>query len=245
MTALGDRDRERYARQVMLFGEEGQERLKDSVVFIAGAGGLGSPAALYLAAAGVGEIRIADHDVVDRSNLNRQILHGEGDIGRRKVDSAAESLRALNPDVTVAGYAVTIDETNAASLADGADLIIDATDDFPTRYLLNRVALQKGIPFIHGAIRGFDGQATTVLPGTTACLRCIFPEMPPAEVCPVVGTAPGIIGVIQANEAIRCLLGMDPLFSGRLLLWGGDGGRMETVACERDPACPDCGGLIG
>lgn len=240
---LSDRERERYARQLPLFGDGGQERLKDAVVFIAGAGGLGSPAALYLAAVGAGEIRIADSDVVDRSNLNRQILHGEADIGRPKVDSAAESLRALNPEITVIPHHTPIHESNAASLADGADLIIDATDTFQTRYILNRVALGKGIPFIHGAIRGFDGQATTIIPGETACLRCIFPEMPPAEISPVVGTAPGVIGTIQANEAIRYLLGMDPLLSGRLLLWSGDGARMETVDCDRDPGCPDCGGM--
>lgn len=231
----------RYDRQILLFGEEGQERLKAAKVFIAGAGGLGCPVALYLAAAGVGEIRLADCDAVDRTNLNRQVLHWEKDLGRRKTDSAAEKLRLLNPDVRVTDLPATIDEANAAALVGDADLIIDALDNFETRYLLNRVALAKGIPFIHGAIRGFDGQATTIIPGKTACLRCIFPRAPPAEVFPAVGVTAGIIGMIQANEAIKFLLGMDGLLAGRLLIWSGATTEMESLPVERHPDCQDCG----
>lgn len=241
---LDESERSRYGRQIILFGEEGQERLKAAKVFIAGAGGLGCPIGLYFAAAGVGEIRLADRDSVDRTNLNRQVLHWEGDIGRRKTDSAAEKLRALNPAITVTDLAVTIDEANAAALVGDADLIVDALDNFETRYLLNRVALQKGIPFIHGAIRGFDGQATTIIPGETACLRCIFPQAPPAEVFPVVGVTPGIVGMIQANEAIKFLLGMDGLLAGRLLVWNGAATETEVLPVKRHPGCEDCGGTI-
>ncbi len=238
---LDEREFSRYGRQILLFGEEGQERLKAAKVFIAGAGGLGCPAALYLAAAGIGEILLADCDVVDRTNLNRQVLHWERDVGRRKTDSATEKLRALNPDIRVTDLPVTIDEANAAALVGDADLIVDAMDNFETRYLLNRVALRKDIPFIHGAIRGFDGQATTIIPGKTACLRCIFPRAPPAEVFPVVGVTAGIIGMIQANEAIKFLLGMDGLLAGRLLIWSGVTTETETLQVERHPGCEDCG----
>ncbi|MDD3857181.1 MAG: HesA/MoeB/ThiF family protein, partial [Methanoculleus sp.] len=182
---LTERERERYARQILLFGEEGQERLKGAKVFIAGAGGLGCPIALYLAVAGVGEIRIVDRDTVERTNLNRQVLHRERDIGELKARSAEAKLREANPDIRIKAFATTIDETNVPDLVGDADLIVDAMDNFPTRYLLNREALRSSVPLIHGAIRGFDGQATTIIPGRTACLECIFPEAPPAEVFPV------------------------------------------------------------
>jgi len=238
---LLERERERYARQILLFGEEGQERLKGAKVFIAGAGGLGCPIALYLAVAGIGEIHLVDRDTVDRTNLNRQVLHWESDIGELKVRSAEAKLREANPDIRVEAFSTTIDETNVRNLVDGADLIVDAMDNFPTRYLLNREALRSGVPLIHGAIRGFDGQATTIIPGRTACLECIFPEAPPAEVCPVVGTTPGIIGVIQANEAIKYLLGKEDLLASRLLLWDGLATTLETYTVERRPDCPACG----
>ena len=204
---LTERERARYARQLLLFGEEGQERLKRSKVFIAGAGGLGCPIALYLAVAGVGEIRLVDRDTVEQTNLNRQVLHWERDIGTPKAGSAEAKLREANPDIRVEALVATIDEANVRDLVGDADLIVDAMDNFPTRYLLNREALRSGVPLIHGAIRGFSGQATTIVPGRTACLECIFPEAPPAEVFPVVGTTPGIIGLIQANEAIKYITG--------------------------------------
>jgi molybdopterin-synthase adenylyltransferase len=238
---LGERERQRYARQMTLFGEEGQERLKAAKIFIAGVGGLGCPIALYLAAAGVGEIRLVDGDVVDRSNLNRQILHWEEDIGRRKTASAAEKLGSVNPDVVIQTVSATIDETNAAGLVGDANLIVDALDNYPARYLLNRVALRKGIPFIHGAVRGFDGQAATIIPNKSACLRCIFPEAPPLEPSPVIGITPGIIGMIQANEAIKYLLGMDGLLVDRLLIWNGAASEAETLPVGRQVDCEDCG----
>ena len=237
---LTERERERYARQILLFGEEGQERLKGAKVFIAGAGGLGCPIALYLAVAGVGEIRIVDRDTVERTNLNRQVLHRERDIGELKARSAEAKLREANPDIRIKAFATTIDETNVPDLVGDADLIVDAMDNFPTRYLLNREALRSSVPLIHGAIRGFDGQATTIIPGRTACLECIFPEAPPAEVFPVVGTTPGVIGLIQANEAIKYLLGKEDLLANRLLLWDGLATTLETYTVERRPDCPAC-----
>ncbi|MCK9306358.1 MAG: HesA/MoeB/ThiF family protein [Methanoculleus sp.] len=238
---LLERERERYSRQILLFGEEGQERLKDAKVFIAGAGGLGCPIALYLAVAGIGEIRIADRDIVDRTNLNRQVLHRESDIGELKARSAEAKLREANPDIRVEAFATTIDATNVRDLVGDVDLIVDAMDNFSTRYLLNQEALRSGMPLIHGAIRGFDGQATTIIPGRTACLECIFPEAPPAEVFPVVGTTPGVIGLIQANEAIKYLLGKEDLLVNRLLLWDGLSTTLETYTVERRPDCPACG----
>jgi len=239
---LTEHERERYARQLLLFGEEGQDRLKGAKVFIAGAGGLGCPIALYLAVAGVGEIRIADRDTVERTNLNRQVLHRENDIGELKVRSAEAKLREANPDIHIKAFATTIDETNVRDLVGDADLIVDAMDNFPTRYLLNREALRSGVPLIHGAIRGFDGQATTIIPGRTACLECIFPVAPPVEaVTPVVGTTPGIIGLIQANEAIKYITGTGDLLTGRLLVWDGHAATMTTLPVERQEDCSACG----
>ncbi|MDV2482176.1 HesA/MoeB/ThiF family protein [Methanoculleus sp. Wushi-C6] len=238
---LTEREQERYARQILLFGEAGQERLKKAKVFIAGAGGLGCPIALYLAVAGVGEIRLVDRDTVDRTNLNRQVLHWERDLGTPKAESAEAKLREANPDVHIEALEETIDEANVRDLVGDADLIVDAMDNFPTRYLLNREALRSGVPLIHGAIRGFDGQATTLVPGRTACLECLFPEAPPGEVFPVVGTTPGIIGLIQANEAIKYITGAGDLLLDRLLIWDGLSTTLETYAVERRPDCPACG----
>jgi len=239
---FSQRELERYKRQMILFGDEGQERLRQAHIVIAGAGGLGSPVSLYLAVAGVGTITIIDMDVVDRTNLNRQILHYDRDTGRKKTASAEEKLRELNPDITVNAIDVKIDASNAAKLVGRAGGIVDAMDNYPTRYLLNDVAIAKGIPFFHGAIRGFYGQATTVIPGTTPCLKCIFPKAPPEEVFPVVGVTPGIIGTIQANEVIRYLLGSGELLTGRLFIWDGMQARAEEIRVERNPACEACGG---
>jgi len=182
-----------------------------------------------------------DNDTVDPTNLNRQVLHLERDISRLNVRSAEDKLLEVNPEIRVEGLAETIDERNVKNLVDGADLIVDALDNFATRYLLNREALRSGIPLLHGAIRGFDGQATTILPGKTACLECIFPEAPPSELFPVIGVTPGIIGLIQANEAIKYLLGRGDLLSNRLLIWDGMAAKFETYAIERRPDCPACG----
>jgi adenylyltransferase/sulfurtransferase len=239
---LTDREPGRYRRQVALFGEEAQERLASARIVIVGAGGLGCPVALYLAAAGVGEVRLVDGDVVDRTNLNRQVLHGDRDIGRAKVESAAEKLRAQNPEITVVATYAAVDDGNAAALVGGADLIVDATDNYRVRYTLNRVALDAHVPLIHGAVRGFDGQATTIIPDRTACLECIFPVAPPEEgATPVVGTTPGIIGLVQANEAIKYITGTGDLLTNRLLIWDGRTATMTTLPVERQEDCSACG----
>jgi len=238
---LSERERERYKRQMMLFGDVGQERLKNAHIFIAGAGGLGSPIAIYLAVAGIGELTILDMDVVDQSNLNRQILHNDCDIGKKKTASAEEKLRAINPDIRVNAIDQKIDEINASRLIGNARGIVDAMDNFPTRYTLNDVALEKGIPLFHGAIRGFHGQATTILPGKSACLKCIFPKAPPKEVFPVVGVTPGIIGTVQANEVLKYVLGKGNLLTNRLFMWDGLESRAEEICIEANPCCAACG----
>jgi molybdopterin/thiamine biosynthesis adenylyltransferase len=240
---FSQRELERYKRQIMLFGEEGQERLKKAHIFIAGAGGLGSPVSIYLAVAGIGTITIVDMDVVDQTNLNRQILHFDHDIGRKKTASAEEKLQKLNPDIIINAIDVKIDDTNAAKLIGRAEGIVDAMDNYPTRYLLNDVAIAKKIPLFHGGISGFYGQVTTIIPGTTPCLKCIFPKAPPKEVFPVVGVTPGIIGTIQANEVIKYLLGSGELLMGRLFIWDGMQARAEEICVERNPACETCSGM--
>jgi molybdopterin/thiamine biosynthesis adenylyltransferase len=234
-------ERQRYHRQLLMLGEKGQARLKASRVLIAGAGGLGTVIATYLAAAGIGTLRIADCDVVEATNLNRQILHWGGDIGRPKTASVAEKLSALNTLVRVEEVLVRIDEGSVDSAAADCNLIIDALDNFPTRYLLNRAALRKGIPFIHGAVRGLQGQATTVLPGKTPCLRCLFPKSPPTELFPIIGATCGVIGSIEATEAIKLLTGQGEPLAGRLLIWDGLAACADALAIERNPACPECG----
>jgi adenylyltransferase/sulfurtransferase len=242
MKMLSDGEQERYTRQIPLFGEEGQERLKESVIFIAGAGGLGSPVALYLAAAGVGRLLIADDDAVDLTNLNRQILHGGRSVGERKTKSAARRLSDLNADIEITVIDRRIDEESISGMVDGADGIIDAMDTFEVRYLLNKAAHEEGIPLFHGGIRGFYGQATTIIPKETACLSCIFPHPPPKEVIPVIGATAGVIGSVQANEVLKYLLGMGELLTNRLLLWDGMRSEIDTIAVERNPGCPFCGG---
>jgi len=196
---------DRYSRQIMIpqIGEKGQEKLKRAKVFIAGVGGLGSPVSIYLTAAGVGHLRMVDHDRVDLTNLNRQVVHWSGDVGKRKVESAQEKLNKLNPNVTVETLSVTISEENASELITGFDLIVDAMDNLPTRYLLNKKAIEHGIPFFHGAVNGFEGRAMTVIPGKTACLRCLYRGPVPESKFPVIGVTPAVIGCIQATEVIK------------------------------------------
>jgi adenylyltransferase/sulfurtransferase len=241
---LSQREQERYSRQIMSFGKEGQERLKRAHIFIAGAGGLGSPVAIYLAVAGVGTITIVDMDSVDQTNLNRQILHSDRDIGRKKSASAREKLEEINPDITVRAIDVKIDAGNAVNLVGNADGIVDAMDNYPIRYLLNDVALKKEIPLFHGGILGFYGQATTIIPGETPCLKCIIPKAPPAEVFPVVGVTPGFIGMVQSTEVLKYFLGIGELLAGRLMIWDGLQGCAEEIHVERNPGCEACGGLV-
>lgn len=241
---FSEREVERYRRQMMLFGEDGQERLKKANIFIAGAGGLGSPVSIYLAVAGVGMITIIDMDVVEETNLNRQILHYDRDIGRKKTTSAEEKLQELNPDIIINAIDVKVDASNAKKLVGNADGIVDAMDNYPTRYLLNDVAIAKQIPFFHGGIRGFYGQATTIIPGTTPCLKCIFPKAPPKEVFPVIGVTAGIIGTIQSNEVIKYLTGTGDLLANRLFIWDGMQSHAEEIRIERNPSCEACGGTV-
>lgn len=243
---LTEQEQARYQRQIMLhgFGEAGQEKLKKARVFVAGAGGLGSPLAVYLAAAGVGNIRIVDRDVVDLSNLNRQILHWQEDIGRAKTDSAGAKLKQLNADITIEAINETITADNVKRLLEGCDLIADAMDNLDTRYLLNRNAVELGIPFFHGAVHGLEGRATTVIPGKSACLYCIYHGATvPAEKFPVVGVTPGVIGCIQATEIIKYLTGLGELLTNRLLFYDALGMTFTELKVKRDPACRHCGKL--
>jgi molybdopterin-synthase adenylyltransferase len=232
---------EKYIRQIMLFGEEGQEKLKNAKIFVAGAGGLGSPVSTYLAVAGIGKIIIADFDSVDLSNLNRQFLHHEKDIGRAKIESAEEKLLSLNPEIKVEIIREKITDENAGSLVPSCDLIIDALDNFDTRHVLNRLAVERNIPLIHGAVSGYRGQATTIIPGKTPCLCCIFPNSFKKEVFPVLGTTPGVIGSIQANEAIKYLTGQGRLLENRLLLWDGLSCSFSELQVNKAENCPVCG----
>jgi molybdopterin/thiamine biosynthesis adenylyltransferase/rhodanese-related sulfurtransferase len=241
--------RNRYQRHLLMptVGEAGQLKLLDSKVLLLGAGGLGSPAALYLAAAGVGTLGIVDMDVVDESNLQRQILHNMDRIGERKVDSAKKTITLLNPDVNVVGYDVRLGADNVLDIIDGYDLIVDGTDNFPTRYLLNDASLVKRIPVVHGSIFQFDGQVTVFDPYNGPCYRCLIPVPPPADQAPscaeagVLGVLPGIIGSIQAVEAIKMLLGLGEPLVGRLLAYDALDESFRTFNVRRDPACPACG----
>src|SRR4051812_35699614 len=241
--------RNRYQRHLLVneVGEEGQLKLLDSRVLLLGAGGLGSPAALYLGAAGVGTIGIIDMDVVDESNLQRQILHNLDRIGERKVDSAKKTLTLLNPDVDVVTYDVRFGADNVLDIIDGYDVIVDGTDNFPTRYLLNDATVLKRIPVVHGSIFRFEGQVTVFKPFDGPCYRCMLPEPPPPELAPscaeagVLGVLPGIVGSIQALEAIKLVLDLgDPLI-GRLLAYDALEQSFRAFKVRRDPECPTCG----
>lgn len=231
---------ERYERQIRVFGEEGQAKLKNAKVFIAGAGGLGSIISVYLTIAGIGRIRMVDYDIVELGNLNRQILHWNNDIGRKKTESAEDKLKNMNPNVDVEVISQTIDTGNVDELVGDFDMIVDAMDNFPMRYLLNKTALVKNIPFFHGAVSGFYGQATTIIPGKTACLRCIFPKAPSPTIPPVVGVTPGVIGCVQTTEVIKYVLGMGSCLENRLLMWDGLNAKIDEVTLERNPGCEDC-----
>ena len=243
---LTERELQRYDRQMMIygFGEEGQEKLKQARVFIAGAGGLGSPVAVYLAVAGVGTIRIADHDKVELSNLNRQILHWDENIGEEKAESASGKLKKLNTDIKIETMAETITEANVTKLVGDADLIVDAMDNLPTRYLLNKTAMEKGIPFFHGAVYGYEGRAMTVIPGKSACLYCLYHGVEaPKEKFPVIGVTPGVIGCIQAADVIKYITGQGELLTGRLLNYDGLRMKFTEFKINRDPDCAHCGNL--
>ncbi|GAB3516863.1 molybdopterin-synthase adenylyltransferase MoeB [Pseudoxanthomonas daejeonensis] len=243
---------ERYSRHLRLaeVGIEGQRRLQDSHVLLVGAGGLGSPAAFYLAAAGVGHLRLVDDDVVDRSNLQRQILHVEAAIGTAKVESASERLAALNPRVRIEPVAARVTAANVEALLDGIDVVVDGSDNFPLRYLLNDACVKLGKPLVYGAVQRFEGQASVFDAGRhrglCPCYRCLFPEPPPPEFAPscaeagVLGVLPGIVGLLQANEAIKLLLGIGESLAGRLLQFDALAMRFRELRLAPDPDCAVC-----
>jgi molybdopterin/thiamine biosynthesis adenylyltransferase/rhodanese-related sulfurtransferase len=247
-TSLTRDQRERYSRHLLIpeVGVEGQQKLLEAKVLLLGAGGLGSPAGLYLAAAGVGTLGIVDDDEVDLSNLQRQVLHTTDRVGVPKVDSAEETINAINPDVEVVKYPVRLDASNIMEIIEGYDVIVDGLDNFPTRYLLNDASVRLRIPVVSAAILGFDGQLSVFAPYEGPCYRCLFREPPPAELAPscgangVLGVLPGVMGLLQATEAIKLVIGQgDPLI-GRLLLYDALGATFTTVKVKRDPECPIC-----
>ncbi len=241
---------ERYSRHILLpeVGEKGQKKLLESRVLLLGAGGLGSPAALYLAAAGVGTIGVIDNDLVDASNLQRQVLHGLDRVGEPKVDSGAQTMRNLNPDINVIPFKERLTSDNVDRIFDqNWDVIVDGLDNFPTRYLVNDASVWKDIPVVHGSIFRFDGQVTTFWPKQGPCYRCLYPEPPPPELAPscaeagVLGILPGVIGTIQATEAIKILLGQGQPLVGRLLTYDSLGMEFRTLKLRKDKDCPVCG----
>jgi len=249
----GDLDWARYARQLALpeIGEDGQRKLRDGRVLLVGAGGLGSPAALYLAAAGVGHLALVDDDRVERSNLQRQVLHGDADEGTLKIDSGAAALRGLNPGVEVAGVPLRLDAANARELLAGQQVVIDGSDNFATRYAVNEACVALGIPNVHGSVFRFEGQVSVFWPARPGaagpCYRCVYPESPPPELSPscaeagVLGVVPGIIGLLQATEALKLLLGVGEPLVGRMIRYDALRSRFDEFEVLRDPGCRTCG----
>jgi len=242
---------DRYSRHIIMddVGPEGQAALLDADVLVLGAGGLGSPVLQYLAAAGVGTLGVADDDVVERSNLQRQTIHGTDDVGRPKVDSAAEFVESRNPDVAVLRHDIRVEPENVEDLIAGYDFVVDATDNFRTRFLVNDACTLAGVPFTHGAIYRFEGQVTTFAGGgdDSPCYRCLFPEAPPAGTVPdcatagVLGVLPGTVGSIQATEAVKWVLGEGESLDGRLLFYDASAMAFESVPVAKRPGCPVCG----
>jgi sulfur-carrier protein adenylyltransferase/sulfurtransferase len=245
---LTPEQRDRYSRHLLIgeIGVEGQQKLLDARVLLLGAGGLGSPTALYLAAAGVGTLGIVDDDVVDLSNLQRQVIHSTQRVGIPKVDSAEESIHALNPDVNVVKYPVRLDASNIMEIIAGYDIIVDGVDNFPTRYLLNDATVRLQIPVVSASILGFDGQLSVFKPYEGPCYRCLFREPPPAELAPscgangVLGVLPGTMGLLQATEVVKLILGIGDPAIGRLLLYDALAATLTEVKVHRDPDCPIC-----
>jgi len=245
---LSAEQRERYSRHLLLpeVGIEGQQKLLDAKVLLLGAGGLGSPTALYLAAAGVGTLGIVDDDVVDLSNLQRQVIHSSERVGVAKVESAEQTIKALNPDVNVQKYAVRLGPENIMDILPDYDIVVDGLDNFPTRYLLNDASVRLKIPVVSAAILGFEGQLSVFAPYEGPCYRCLFPVPPPAELAPscgangVLGVLPGTMGLLQATEVIKLILGVGDPLVGRLLMYDALGATVGEVKVRRDSGCPIC-----
>ncbi|MFH1655800.1 MAG: molybdopterin-synthase adenylyltransferase MoeB [Candidatus Omnitrophota bacterium] len=240
---------ERYSRQIILpnVGGKGQEKILNAKVLVIGAGGLGSPAALYLASAGIGKLGIVDSDKVELNNLQRQILHSTKDVGRPKVESAKDRLSGTNQDVGVIPYNMRLTSENILDIIKEYDIIVDGSDNFPTRYLVNDACVLSGRPLSHGGIFRFDGQATTILPGKGPCYRCLFSEPPPPGLVPscqeagILGAVAGVIGTIQANEILKYVLGLGDLLVGKLLVFNALDSSFRQVKVPKDPKCPVCG----
>ncbi len=235
----------RFERQLPLIGSEGQRKLQDATVLIGGAGGLGSPVATYLALAGVGELIIVDDDRIQESNLNRQFLHAASSVGCMKVYSAEATLHNLAPEVTVLSYPTKIESSTAHDLVRDADVVVDALDNYESRFILHQAAYHAGIPFIHGAVEGFSGQLTSIIPQSSPCLACLIPGAPPAEKIPVIGATAGVIGSMQAMEVIKYLSGTGTMITGKLFLWDGLSNRCEYVRFGRRKDCTVCSGMEG
>lgn len=246
--SLTPEQRQRYGRHLLLpeVGPEGQQKLLDARVLLLGAGGLGSPTALYLAAAGVGAIGIVDDDIVDLSNLQRQVIHATSRIGVPKVDSAEQAIHDLNPDVEVVKYRRRLDASNVMEILDGWDVVVDGVDNFPTRYLLNDATVRLGIPVVSAAILGFEGQLSVFAPRQGPCYRCLFRQPPPAELAPscgangVLGVLPGTMGMLQATEVVKLIIGIGEPLIGRLLIYDALGTTFTELKVRRDPECPIC-----
>ena len=241
---LSEEEKERYDRQIMIpnFGEEGQLKLKKSKVTVVGAGGLGSSVTLYLAAAGVGTLTIIDPERVELSNLNHQVLHWTEDIGELKAVSVARKLEKLNPAVEVKAVPERLTMENVRGLIGGSDVVVDCLDNWHTRFLLNEACVAERIPMVHAGIRGLYGQMTTIIPYQTPCLRCILPETPPEEKrFPVLGTTPGVLGVLEAFEALKLIVGIGVSLAGKLLVFDGEAMSFQEIRVERNESCSVCG----
>ena len=227
------------------FGERAQNRLKEATALIAGLGGLGSPLALYLAAVGVGHLQLVDKDTVELSNLNRQILHWDSDVGRKKARSAVDKVAKINPTTQVEAFDLTIDDNNVCEVTKDCDIILDAMDTFSVRYMLNRAAIDRNIPLIHGAVYGYEGRLATIIPGQSACLNCIYPHVPPQTAFPVLGTTPGVIALLQATEAIKYLARVGALLNDEMLIYDGETMHFEKISPTRNPLCRSCSAGAG
>lgn len=239
---LTERDKIRYDRQIMIqnFGEEGQKELKNTKALIAGAGGLGSPVSIYLAVAGTGSLKIVDNDEVELSNLNRQVLYSEEDIGRNKAIVAEEVLKEFNRDIEIESVNREITERSIGGMVEDCDIIVDCMDNYRTRYVLNRISVEKKIPFFHAAVHGMRGQATTILPDETPCLNCIVPSPPPQEKFPVLGATPGLLACIQVHEVIKHVVGIGASLKNELLVVEG-GTDFDRFEIKKNPECAVCG----
>jgi len=240
---LNDKEKERYTRQMIInnWGESTQEKLKDATIAIIGIGGLGSVNSFYASAVGIGHIKLVDHDVVDLSNLNRQIIHFTPDITKKKVKSAAEKLSSLNPEIEVEPFAVELTEENIQDIIKDCDVVLDCLDNFHTRFLLNKTCIDLEIPYVHAACYAFEGRVLTILPKKGPCLQCFYPKIPKEmETIPVVGSAVGIIASIEITEAIKCITGIGKPLVGRLLIVDGEAMTFDIINVKRHPDCPVC-----